>query len=240
MGRPPKVPMTVTCAGCGIEFTRRHGEVDRKFCSLECACLNKPKKGEILTCLICGAIFYKKKSEAATAKYCSAVCHAEAQKKRVHLKCVVCGEDYERPESQVRWRGSSICSRKCVGEFLKSTRSGENSSNWQGGVSRAYKYGYHSTEYKKWHNDVFERDNFTCQLCGIKGGYLHAHHVKSFSHFPDLRFVLSNGLTLCKTCHMEVHSKQCEPSENLLMNHLQGEAMEDLKRKRSPSRTTTC
>lgn len=37
--------------------------------------------------------------------------------------------------------------------------------------------------------------------CKIKGGYLQAHHIKSFSNFPDLRFDINNGLTLCLPCH---------------------------------------
>ncbi len=63
-----------------------------------------------------------------------------------------------------------------------------------------------STEYKQWRTDVFLRDSFTCQSCGDdKGGNLVAHHIKSFAEFPELRLVLSNGLTLCNDCHHDIH-----------------------------------
>lgn len=63
-------------------------------------------------------------------------------------------------------------------------------------------------EYKVWRKAVFERDNYTCQECGDRSGNghsvtLNADHIKPFAHFPDLRFDVSNGRTLCESCHRE-------------------------------------
>ena len=80
---------------------------------------------------------------------------------------------------------------------------GENNPNWKGGISRAYKTGYYSMEYKKWRKGCMERDDFTCQRCGEKG-YLTVHHIKSFAKYPKLRFELTNGITLCENCHSKV------------------------------------
>lgn len=81
--------------------------------------------------------------------------------------------------------------------------SGEKHPMWKGGVSKNYKTGYYSLEYKQWRKSVFERDNYTCQDCGITNVYLTAHHIKSFTHYPELRFELSNGQTLCEECHKQ-------------------------------------
>jgi hypothetical protein len=65
----------------------------------------------------------------------------------------------------------------------------------------------HSFAYKEWVKDVFTRDNFTCQICGKHGGQLNAHHIKPFAKYPELRLIVSNGITLCKDCHMKYHKE---------------------------------
>ena len=57
-----------------------------------------------------------------------------------------------------------------------------------------------------WRAAVFARDDFTCQECGVKGGTLNAHHVKPFKSYPKLRYIISNGVTLCASpCHKSKH-----------------------------------
>jgi 5-methylcytosine-specific restriction endonuclease McrA len=66
-----------------------------------------------------------------------------------------------------------------------------------------------SLEYKRWRFDVFVRDKFTCQRCGNGGGgYLIAHHIKYFAEYPELRFNIDNGLTVCRPCHISGHRKE--------------------------------
>lgn len=64
-----------------------------------------------------------------------------------------------------------------------------------------------TAEMKRWRYDVFLRDEFACVHCGDDaGGNLHAHHMKSFADYPNLRTVVSNGITLCKPCHHMMHA----------------------------------
>lgn len=68
--------------------------------------------------------------------------------------------------------------------------------------------GRRSDEYKRWRKAVFERDNYTCQLCGDRGVKLHAHHKKPYAFFHDLRYTVANGITLCVPCHRKQHGRK--------------------------------
>lgn len=84
-------------------------------------------------------------------------------------------------------------------------RKGVNHWNWKGGITPENIKIRQSLEYVIWRNEVWERDHWTCRICGYKGKSIIAHHVKLFSGFPELRFVTENGLTLCRKCHLEIH-----------------------------------
>ena len=65
-----------------------------------------------------------------------------------------------------------------------------------------------SEEYRQWRIAVFERDRYTCQVCGQVGRNLNAHHIRPFAKYPELRLDLNNGITLCKRCHDLVHGRR--------------------------------
>ena len=65
-----------------------------------------------------------------------------------------------------------------------------------------------SGDYSEWRTAVFERDDYTCQICGQHGGKLNAHHIERFADNPDKRLDIDNGITLCEKCHKKVHSKK--------------------------------
>lgn len=107
-----------------------------------------------------------------------------------------------------RWKGGKpkcLDCKKQLGNYgLKRCNSCGQKNRWNIVGRKKYPRYIHmckSPEYIKWRSDVFSRDNWTCQTCGIRGVYLEAHHIKGWSKFPELRYETSNGVCLCKECH---------------------------------------
>jgi len=85
---------------------------------------------------------------------------------------------------------------------LKKVREGKH--KWyKGGITPLNRKIRTSLEYRLWRKSVFERDRWTCIWCGYKGSKIQADHIKRFSEFPELRFAIDNGRTLCVTCHQK-------------------------------------
>lgn len=63
----------------------------------------------------------------------------------------------------------------------------------------------HDYPLAEWSKKVRERDGYKCQCCGTRSAIMHAHHIENYADNPDLRYELSNGITLCEACHTEFH-----------------------------------
>lgn len=80
-------------------------------------------------------------------------------------------------------------------------RRGKDSHAWKGGKTSAHKIVRMSKKYRQWRKHIFERDNYTCLSCGLRGRELQVDHIKPFAFFPELRFSDENARTLCLSCH---------------------------------------
>lgn len=87
---------------------------------------------------------------------------------------------------------------------------GRENPNWNGGTTKG-RYNREGSSLAYWRRSVKRRDNYICQMCGLDGKIecthcgekpeMHADHIKPWVDYPELRFELSNGQTLCKKCH---------------------------------------
>ncbi|MFA5071929.1 MAG: HNH endonuclease [Candidatus Pacearchaeota archaeon] len=115
--------------------------------------------------------------------------------------------EYVSESNKKRFKGKTykeIYGDKAEEEALK--RKESNRKRWEGKRKCDDRpYQNCSYEYVEWRKKVFERDNYTCQKCGLQT-YIEAHHIKRWSLYPELRYDVNNGITLCKNpCHKEAN-----------------------------------
>ena len=126
-------------------------------------------------------------------------------------KCINCGGLLAAYSSI---RCNQCNGKKRIGKKLSESHrlklSGKNSNFWKGGKMAEYpelERIRKSNEYNLWHKANLERDYFTCQKCKKLRGELRVHHINNFLDYPELRFAIDNGITLCKNCHLDFHKK---------------------------------
>jgi len=211
--------VSFVCPECGKDFEIikcREEKSKRHFCSRNCrnkACgrekrLNKYPK-VIGKCQFCGEKIIAKymAMDKPNRKFCSYSCKTTWQNKNIPQT-----EEHKKQSSlrlKSLWKDKDFIERYRTSEhraLLAKLQSGENSHFWRGGLTDKNRRLRNSFLVKIWREKVFERDNYTCQSCGARSGNgyrvnLNADHIKSWSLYPELRFDVNNGRTLCWQCH---------------------------------------
>ena len=114
----------------------------------------------------------------------------------------------------------SLYSKQGLKKKYPNGRYGELSSNWKNGITTLYNLIRQNVRSKKWMKFCLERDNYTCQGCGQKGGNLEVHHKKQLAKIikdnkikttkDALRckevWDTNNGIVLCVKCHRETEN----------------------------------
>jgi hypothetical protein len=101
----------------------------------------------------------------------------------------------------------SITTRRRMSKAqLKRVEEGNNPF-YKGGIYPQNLHIKKSFKYRLWRSEVYKRDNYTCQICGQRGKNLQAHHILLFSEHKEHRFNVVNGMTLCRNCHILIHTK---------------------------------
>lgn len=205
------------------EVCEKHHD-NKRFCSVKCrnsviqklAVIAKQKNMIKTRCGVCGV---EKVTNSRARKFCSKQCYYISERIDLRAICLFCKTEFEQVRASGVVARRKFCSRSCACKFtaigriyepwseerranhMKNMRRGESHPFWRGGVTPYQKIERRKPEYIAWRKAIFERDNYTCQLCGVRGGTLHADHIKSWIKYPDLRTELSNGRTLCLECH---------------------------------------
>lgn len=149
-------------------------------------------------CIICTTVEVLRKT-----KYCKP---CNRNKSNILVNCAECGISFMRQRSEVHRRKNSFCGFPCRNIGIAKRQSGDNSWLWRGGKTSEDKRLRNSYLVANWRKEVFKRDNYTCQIClkpssKLPRSSLTADHIQPWSLFPELRFDLDNGRTLCLDCH---------------------------------------
>lgn len=81
---------------------------------------------------------------------------------------------------------------------------GEKNPNWRGGITVLNDPARSTKEYISWKEAVYMRDKKTCSLCHIHTGLV-AHHIIDWNKEESRRYNITNGITLCASCHVKAH-----------------------------------
>lgn len=99
---------------------------------------------------------------------------------------------------------------------------GDQHPSWRGGTVGLRNAIVSWDAYKSWRHSVFQRDDWTCQECKVRGGALQAHHRQRVADIivefsittreqalgcPRL-WDISNGVALCESCHPKVEARE--------------------------------
>lgn len=201
----------VACKMCGMVFYAAGWRLQSnrgKFCSKPCA--DKYRSAHLTGD---AAANWRGGDQALMGDYICEVCDVHFKRryaqKTCSLRCRNILTSLRTGDKHPNWTGGFPKCKDCgrqLGDYHsvycnEHARVGNRAPRWKGGITPENKRLRHNNAYKNWREEVFIRDDYTCQGCGIRGVYLHADHIKPFALFPDLRLDIDNGQTLCVGCH---------------------------------------
>ena len=87
--------------------------------------------------------------------------------------------------------------------------SGKNNYRWIKDRSILLKNQRNDPEYKQWVKKVKKRDNNICRINNKDcSGYCEVHHILNWSEYPELRYEVNNGITLCQAHHLRKRAEE--------------------------------
>jgi hypothetical protein len=135
--------------------------------------------------------------------------------KGVYFDCLYCSIRCRISQSKFNRKIKHFCSTNCYAKYREDFMKPEEQPTWRGGITRKTQQGRGSKKYVAWQQAVLIRDNKTCVWCRATDK-LEADHIKRWAYYPELRYELSNGRTLCQTCHNKTRNKSFYENPELL------------------------
>ncbi len=173
-------------------------DAQSRFCSKSCATIyharRRPRPSR--TCLRCGVVFAIRLPDGSRSqkKLCATCGATKSRGGTSEFTCEVCGKMFRIFHAQVRKGGGRFCSRTCARPLSHYDPTG------------ACRYALHGQNWPAQAREARERDDHTCQDCGLRQEHLaqHVHHSrprKAFGRDYVAANDLGNLVTRCASCH---------------------------------------
>ena len=201
---------TKECEWCKKEFDITCDSKNKRFCSKECLHEYKMSLRPKQYCKRCGKEIILNSNQFYQRVYCDECVidgRAESNTEKIDTTCGCCGKELKVIPSKYKKNKYCYCDVDCMAKHYSQIYCGENSPTWNGGKSHHYTGGFYFAR-----KLARERDNYTCQLCGITeeeyGQQMSVHHIKNYRLFEDKKEAneLCNLICLCEKCHRFIHS----------------------------------
>lgn len=201
------------CLQCNKEFKTL--DKNSKFCSQECYGKWKSKnyKGELnhrynrveIKCSYCGKDILRIPSHIRENRhyFCNRDCKSKYH--REVIKCDYCGKEISKKHSELKKSNKHFCSVGCQKQYQSIL---EHNPNYNPNRTQEDRERGRDIEgYINFIKEVLKRDNYTCQLSGVKstGSNLVVHHLNGYNWYKEGRTDINNGVTLLKEIHDLFH-----------------------------------
>lgn len=124
--------------------------------------------------------------------------YSQKRKRHIWLCNCSCGRSVIVAETTLYKRNKQAC-------LHCSTKKGSEHHSWNSDLLNGDRSSRRGSVCVNWRNEIYERDEYTCQVSGRIGGQMNAHHLYSWHSHPELRLELSNGISICKQLHDLFH-----------------------------------
>lgn len=171
------------------------------------------KKTGIYKVCNCGTEFYCEKNRINRKKYCSIKCRCdfhpkgakysdEARKKISKSRKGIVFSFVHRMKIGMAHKGTKLSQIHI--EKIRNATKGEKNWQWikDRNLLKKSEKKHLDSRYKEWMLSVKNRDDWKCRIADDKcNGRLEAHHILNWKNYPELRYEINNGITLCHFHH---------------------------------------
>jgi len=150
------------------------------------------------------------------------MCGLEVNRGMVFFECDQCGEKASKDKHLFEEQSLHFCNRECYDEYRKELGVGDHPLSDRVPVECEY-CGYYGPNWNEARRRCRERDDYTCQGCGVEEDELDrelsVHHITPFREFipedgePDFEAAndLDNLVSLCERCHSKYEGVPIRP-----------------------------